>query len=382
MPPPPFALVLLLLSLAGSALLLWAAWLIRRRAKAHDRAAPDPAPAISLLKPLYGAEPRLRDNLFTALDQVYAGAFEMVCGVASADDPAVAVARALRARLVVDPRRWGSNAKVSNLVNIAAHARYDTIVIADSDMAVPRDYLARLAGALAQPGVGAVTCLYVGRGDAGFWSRLVAAGIDSHFLPSAEIGLATGLGHPCMGSTIALRRATLEAIGGLAAFADTLADDHAIGAAVRATGQRVVVPTMVLVHGCAETGPAALIRQELRWNATIARLDPAGSIGSIVLHPLPLALIAWLGGGGALAVGMVVLALIARGAVSLAAAALDPGRRSRRARLAGLALIPLRDLLSFGLFLTSFAVRSVDWRGTSLNLGHRGRLTAPEDQNT
>jgi len=372
---PPLAL-----SFTGSALLLWAARLMRRRAAARDPAPPQPAPAISLLKPLHGAEPQLRANLASALNEDYPGAIEMICGVARADDPAAAVARALPVRLVIDPRPWGSNAKVSNLANIAVAATHDILVLADSDMAVPRDYCARLTGALAEPGIGAVTCLYVGRGDTGFWSRLVAAGIDSHFVPASEIGLATGLGHPCMGSTIALRRETLEAIGGFAAFADTLADDHAIGAAVRATGARVAVPAMVLVHGCAETSFAALVRQELRWAATIAGIDPAGHAGSIVLHPLPLAILGWLIGGGTAGAAAVLLALVARAAVSLAAARLDFAGRNARQRLAGLALIPLRDLLSFGLFVASFAVRSVDWRGTSLNLGRDGALSPRKDQ--
>lgn len=380
--PSLASLLPLVMSLVGSGLLLWAAWLMRRRAAAIDPGAPQPAPSISLLKPLYGAEPRLADNLGSALDQDYPGPVEVICGLADAHDPAAAVVRSLPVRLVVDPRRWGRNAKVSNLANIAAAASHDMIVLADSDMAVPRDYFTRLAGTLAQPGVSAVTCLYVGRGDAGFWSRLVAAGIDSHFVPASEIGLATGLGHPCMGSTIAMRGETLTAIGGFAAFADVLADDHAIGAAVRATGQRVAVPAMVLVHGCTEASFAALVRQELRWNATIAGIDPVGYAGSIVLHPLPLAILGWLIGGGAAGALAVALALAARGAASLAATRLDFSGRSWRDRLTALVLVPLRDLLSFTLFLASFAVRSVDWRGTSLNLGRQGRLAAREDQDT
>jgi len=380
--PSLVSLLPLAMSLAGSGLLLWAAWLMRRRAAASDPAAPCPAPAISLLKPLHGAEPRLRENLASALDQDYPGAVELICGVADPGDPAATVARSLPVRLVADSRRWGRNAKVSNLANVAAVANHDTIVLADSDMVVPRDYFTRLAGTLSQPGVGAVTCLYVGRGDGGFWSRLVAAGIDSHFVPATEIGLASRLGHPCMGSTIALTRETLAAIGGFAAFADALADDHAIGAAVRAAGQRVTVPAMVLVHGCAEASFAALAKQELRWNATIAGIDPAGYAGSVVLHPLPLAILAWLIGGGWAAGLAALLALLARGAVTLAAAQLDFRGRPWRDRLMSLALVPLRDLLSFGLFLASFGVRSVDWRGTSLNLGRRGRLIAREDQNT
>lgn len=379
-----------LASAIGSAMLLWAAALILRRAGARDPAAPSPAPAISILKPLYGAEPRLFDNLASTLRQEsYPAAVEMICGVSSADDPAIGIVQRLRdepsaipVRLVIGERRPWANAKITNLARIAAEAQHEMLVLADSDMMVPPDYLARLAGVLAQPGVGAVTCLYVGRGDAGFWSRLVAAGIDSHFLPASEIGLATGLANPCMGSTIALRRTTLDAIGGFAAFADVLADDHAIGAAVRATGQKVVVPALVLVHACAEPSLGALIRQELRWNATIAGIDRAGYAGSVVLHPLPLALMAWLAGGGTAAASLALLAIAARGAVLLGASGIDPFNRPPRDRLAALMLIPVRDLLSFCLFLTSFVVRTVDWRGAGLKLDGSGRLAPRKDIET
>lgn len=379
------ASLLLLLSLIGSVLLLVAAWLIFRRAAAVDPRAAD-APAVSLLKPLHGAEPRLADNLATALEQDYPGSIEMLCGVARADDPAAAAVGSLQARfpaaelrLIVDPRRRGANAKVANLSNILAAARHDVLVLADSDMAVPRDYVARLVGMLDRPGTGAVTCLYVGRGDTGFWSRLVAAGIDTHFLAATTIGLATGLGKPCMGSTIALRRETLAEIGGFARFADALADDYAIGEAIRATGRNVAVPAMVLTHACAETSLADVIRQELRWNATILGIDPGGYAGSIMLHPLPLALLALVTGGGAGAAGAVVVAIAARASVAVAAARLDVAERSRRDRLTPILLIPLRDLISFGIFVAAFVARSVDWRGADIRLGRKGRISAPRD---
>jgi ceramide glucosyltransferase len=380
------ASLLLLLSLIGSVLLLWAAWLIRRRATAVDPQGTVDVPAVSLLKPLHGAEPRLADNLATTLAQDYPGRIEMLCGVAGVDDPAIAAVDALRAgfpaaelRLIVDPRRWGANAKVSNLINIMAEARHDVLVLADSDMVVPRDYVARLVGVLDQPGTGVVSCLYVGRGDGGFWSRLVAAGIDTHFVPATMIALATGLGQPCMGSTIALRRDTLAGIGGFARFADTLADDYALGEAVRATGRKVVVPAMVLTHACAETGLAQVVRQELRWNATILGIDPAGYTGSIILHPLPLALIAFAAGGGMVAAGATLLALAARASVALATARLDAPERSAGHGFAPLLLIPMRDLLSFAMFVTAFVARSVDWRGADIKLGRKGRISVPED---
>lgn len=377
---------LLILSPTGSVLLLWAAWLIRRHSFAVDPRRTADAPAVSILKPLHGAEPRLADNIATALAQDYPGRIEMLCGVARMDDPAVAAVEALgadfpatRPRLIVGRKRWGANAKVSNLANIMAEARHDVVVFADSDMAVPRDYLSRLVGVLDAPGTGAATCLYVGRGDAGFWSRLVAAGIDTHFVPGAMIALATGFGRPCMGSTIALRRETLREIGGFARFADTLADDYAMGAAVRGTGRKVAVTAMMLTHACSETTFARAVRQELRWSATILRIDPAGYTGNFILHPLPLALIAWASGGGPVAAGAALLALAARASVALATARLDAPSRSARDRFAPIWLIPLRDLFSFGIFIAAFFARSVDWRGANVKLGSKGQGSTSRD---
>ena len=119
---------------------------------------------------------------------------------------------------------------------MAQVARYPVIVAADSDVAVGPDYLSTLAATLTQPGVGAVTCLYRGLPSSGFWSRLAAMAVHDHFLPTTILGLALGLARPCLGATIALSRETLSRIGGFETVANQLADDYAIGKAVREAG--------------------------------------------------------------------------------------------------------------------------------------------------
>ena len=155
----------------------------RRSAKAGGLALPAATTGVTVLKPLYGDEPRLYDNLSTVLAQDYRGPTEVIFGVASTADPAAAVANALiaaypdrRLRLVVDARRHGRNGKVSNLINMVQHATEPVIVLADSDMSVGPDYLGRVVAALAEPGVGAVTCLYRGLSLPNLWSRLAACG--------------------------------------------------------------------------------------------------------------------------------------------------------------------------------------------------------------
>lgn len=363
------------MSLIGSALLSWAVWLFRVPPPRPVRGSS--WPSVTILKPLHGAEPQLAANLATYLEQDYPAPVQWLFGVQRGDDPAIAVVEALRRAwpsrdlaLVLDPRAHGTNAKVCNLINLHEQTRHDVVVISDSDMVVDPDYLARLVSALDQPGIGAVSCLYRGRADAGIWSTLVAMSIDLHFLPSTLIGLGTGLAQPCMGSTIAMRATTLAQIGGFRAVCDILADDYAIGGAVRALGLKVAVSRQLITHACAEPSLAALVRHELRWSATIAGIDPGGFAGSVVLHPLPFALAA--------------LAILGGHPWTWAAVALAVGvRAAMLARLGGrpatrFLLIPVRDMLSFGLFLATFFVRSVDWRGHRLTIDG-GRIVAASE---
>jgi ceramide glucosyltransferase len=361
------AIPFLLLALAGIAYTILAAVTVGRFDRAPQPPAVAPEP-VSLLKPLYGAEPRLAENLASFLDQDWDAPVEMVAGVQRADDPAIAVARALgpQIRLVIDPTAHGANAKVGNLINMAPAASYDLIVLSDSDMAAPRDYLARVAAALAQPGVGAVTCLYRGRGDAGFWSDMAAMAISYNFLPSVLVARANGTHEPCMGSTIALRRATLDRIGGFAPFADMLADDAAIGQAVNALGLRVACPRLILDHGCVEASLADLMRHELRWAATVRGVDPRGYLGLGLTYPVAWALLAV---PFAPAAGLVIMA------VAMMARLFLVGRVDR---LAGVASgrrrwLIVRDCLSFVVFILSFSVRSVEWRGARLNMARDGQ---------
>jgi len=369
---------LVLLAGAGSLYMLASAVLLRRFF-ADARAMPPSAAAVTLLKPLHGAEPRLAENLASFLDQRHDGPIQVVCGVQRADDPAIATVEALvgrgtaRVDLVLDPTRHGANGKIANLINMSPHAAHDVLILSDSDIAVNVDYLASVLAALGATGVGAVTCLYRGRGDAGFWSRVAAAGLDWQFLPGAVVGLATGAARPCMGSTIALSRATLERIGGFAAFADVLADDHAIGAAVRGQGLAVAVPPMLVVHGCDERSLAALWRHEVRWARTVRAVTPGAAFAaSVVTYPLPIALLG-LPFAPLPALTAAGIALGARLVVALTVARIAGNRPT------ALLLLPLRDCLSLAVFVASFVTRSVDWRGARLTIGGDGRMTVPTE---
>ncbi len=338
-------------------------------------------PGVTVLKPLHGAEPELHRNLATVLRQDYAGPVQVIFGVGDSADPAAAVVRQLKAEnpeaaieLMVDARQHGHNGKVSNLINMAEHAQHEVLVLADSDMIVGPDYLARLVSALRAPGVGAVTCLYRGVALPNVWSRLSAQWIDQHFLPNVLVGLALGLAKPCFGSTIALRRETLDRIGGFAAFKDVLADDYAVGDAVRKLGLTVAVPKgLVLGHLCAAESPGAVLRQELRWARTIRSVDPAGFAGSLVTHPVPLATIAVFSSHfAALALVLLAIAVASRLLLWLLIS------QFIRMRPKGLILGPVRDYAAFLIFVLSFWPGSIDWRGHRFALRPDGTLASPD----
>src|SRR5258708_7771043 len=130
----------------------------------------------------------------------------------------------------------GTNLKISNLINMMTVARHPILVVADSDMRVPPDYLDQVVAELEQPGVGLATCLYVGRPAATLWSRLGAQFINHGFLPSVLVGALIRPWPGCFGATLALHRETLRQIGGFQRFRDQLADDYRLGAAVVEAG--------------------------------------------------------------------------------------------------------------------------------------------------
>ncbi|WP_287091326.1 bacteriohopanetetrol glucosamine biosynthesis glycosyltransferase HpnI, partial [Methylobacterium sp.] len=256
-------------------------------------------PSVTVLKPLCGLEPNLYANLETVLRQDYAGPVQILFGVQRTTDPAIGVVERLqqaypdaRIDLVIDSRQHGSNRKVSNLINMAEAIAHDVVVLADSDMVVGPDYLERLVAELSQDGVTGVTCLYHGvPAYRGLYDQLSTLAIDTQFLPNVVMGLSLGLAKPCFGSTVAFTRASLEAVGGFRTFRNDLADDYAIGAALRGLGGRVAIPSFTIGHTSVDTDLAGLWRHELRWNRTIRTVDPAGYAGSIVTHAFPLALL-------------------------------------------------------------------------------------------
>ncbi|SEE99211.1 ceramide glucosyltransferase [Burkholderia sp. WP9] len=332
---------------------------------------------VSVLKPLCGAEPRLYENLATFCEQTHSH-FQILFGVSSPDDAAIPVVRRLQAaypdrdiELAIDSRVHGCNLKVSNLINLVERSKYDIIVIADSDIAVNSDYLRTVSAPLADAGVGVVTCLYVAQSVGGFWPRLGALFINEWFAPSVRVAHAVGSRRFGFGATLALRRTTLERIGGFAVLKDCLADDYWLAEHVRNLGLRTVLSPVMVATDVIEPTFASLWLRETRWLRTIRSVNQPGFASLIITFATP-----WIVAGAWLALDFRsgelasahpwgATALAVNSAIGVAARIVlhARGARDSHSFWRDLPLVPLRDTLLALQWLAGAFGSHVVWRG-------------------
>ena len=335
-------------------------------------------PGVTILKPLCGAEPQLYECLHSFCSQAWPQ-LQIVFGVRDAADPAVAVVRRLQHEfpgldlaLVLDGTHHGSNAKVSNLINIMAIAKHDYLIIVDSDIRVAPGYVRGVVAPLLDEAVGIVTCPYVGRPLPDLWSQLGAQFINGWFVPSVFVAALFGSRAFAFGATIALRRKVLDAIGGLPAIADQLADDYRLGELTRELGLRTVLSNVVVETVVEERSLQDLIGHELRWLRTIKAVRPIGYSLAFVTFALPVALL------GALVSGLARPALLALAVTTLLRLVMHlfwsaAGDRSIWIRLW---VVPLHDCVLFAVWCWGFLGQRVHWRQTSFHLAQDGSVYA------
>jgi ceramide glucosyltransferase len=380
-----------LLTVAGVAYMTIALWGARDYVRRLRQRAQEPAfaPPVTLLKPLKGVDPRMYAGLASHCRQVYAAPFELIFGVTSLDDPAVAEIEILRAefpqvaiQLIECPLRLGTSGKLSNLVQMLPHASHQHVIINDSDIFVSEHYLTGVMrcfrGEADQKPVGMVTAPYIGHTGAGgrdttVWAKLEALGISTDFMAGVltarklEGGIRFGLG-----STLAMTRPALAAAGGLEPLVEYLADDYEMGKRIANAGFRVEL--------CGETVettvPGYNLRHfwdhQMRWARSTRDSRRHGYVGLGVTYCIPWALVTVVASGGALwSFSLLTLAVLARVSVALT---VGVGLLRDEQVLRDLWLLPLRDVLGLIVWIWSFAGDTVVWRGETFRL-RDGRIT-------
>jgi len=377
--------VCLAVSLGALGYLLLAIFCVSRLPpNSHDPSAL--VPALTVLKPLCGDEPRLREALLSFCTQDFPAPLQIIFGVRSPTDTALPIARELKAEhpeldieIVVDPRVYGPNFKASNVINMMPFAKHGVIVVSDSDIIIPPDSLRMIAARFAASDASIVSALYRGAPvDADNWvSQLGSLYIDAYYLPAAAVdGVTFGVTN-CYSPLLALRRDFVaNDLDDFRAIVTAIGDDAHIGRIALARGRRIELAPFMVLTTIPETRIEKLLLHELRWQRTTRALRPVGHVAMIFTHALPVALIAVLMHPGA-ATALLFGSIAALRAVLLAVVEARVGRAAT-AKTPTPWFLMLREFLYFGVWVWSFANRKIVYRGRKLRVRPGARIFADD----
>ncbi len=368
------------------ALCIWSARAFRKSVPPPDNF----TPPVSILKPLRGTDPDIYSAFRSHCLQDYPE-YEIIFGVSDPQDPAAELVKQLQAefpnraiRLVICPKALGTNMKVSSLVQMLPLARYEYLIVNDSDIRVPPDYLRRVLGAF-KPGssaaatavppaaakpalesseqrpIGMVTCLYRGIAGKTIGSHLESVGISTDFIPGALAARELEGIHFGLGSTLAFPRSALQTIGGFEALVDYLADDFELGKRIAAAGYQVEFADVVVDTHVPDYSLGSFFEHQLRWGRSTRHSRRLAYNGLVFTFGVPWAILALLLAQGA-PWGWALLG--ATLAVRLAmAATVGLGVLHDRQLLSDFWLIPLRDVTALIVWIGSYTGRTIAWRG-------------------
>src|SRR6266699_1929439 len=335
------------------------------------------AAPISVLKPVRGLDPNTYENYASFCRQDYPE-FEILFAVSDSSDPALPIVQRLiedfpgrPIRVIVVEDRLGPNSKVSNLCRLAREARHDLLVITDSDVRVDPEYLRSIASMFRDPKVGAVTAPYRGIDNLQFVAAMDCVGSSAAFCGAALVARELEGVKFMMGSTMATTKRLLAEIGGFEQMVDLHSDDYELGRRLADRGYRIeFLPGPVWMAFPSQT-LGAYLRHELRWAIGIRNIRPGGHFGMLFTHGLPWAIAAaCVAPSAAIAEAYIGAYFVLRFAMAWTVGVWglrDPILRRR------FWVLPVRDLLSFFIWVASFGVNQIEWRGAAFTL-EKGRM--------
>lgn len=339
-------------------------------------------PWVSILKPIAGLDEGLRENLESFAELDYP-AYEILFGVASADDPALPVVQdflaahpGLSARLVrTTPASSATpNPKVAQLIDLTKKARGSVLVVSDANVRVPKSYLHGLVGELLRPGVGLVSSVITGAHARSLGALLESAQLGAYVAPAVISAQDLGGRAITVGKSMAMRRADLERVGGWECVASVLAEDDVLGQRFDEMGFAVRVCLDPIENPTGEVSLLRTLERHTRWAKMRRSIVPACFALEPLLSPLLIAAAVAVMAPGQLALRALALALALQVGFAFLA------HRALRARSALLlaALEPARCALLLACWLLACAGRRVSWRGHGFTLG-RGSQLVPID---
>jgi ceramide glucosyltransferase len=337
-------------------------------------------PGVTILKPLRGLEKNQQKNLRSACLQDYPE-FEVIFSVQDPNDPVIPLLREIqrefgseKASVVIGNCQAGTNGKVNNLIGALNRARYEILVISDSDVCLEPDYLKAITPPLADPDVGCACTLYKATSADRWFEKMEMLTFNADFIPGVIFARVTGAAKFCLGSSMALRRSCLKQMGGFEAFSDYFVEDYEMGRRLRASGKKIAIAPYFIHIVIDLESPLHWWNHQIYWDQKTRAANPVGFFATVLVRSIPFALFFALS-RSADALGLMVLV----GAIGLrlvtAAGILGWGLRDMEG-LKSLALLPLRDLFAFASWLLALMKKTVVWRGSEFTLTRDGRLVS------
>lgn len=335
-------------------------------------------PPLTVLKPVRGVDDRAYDCWVSCCNQDYPD-YEIIFGVRDSNDPAIKLVEQLKTefperkiKLIISDNTIGVSAKVSNLNNMLPFASHEILVLSDSDIYVPKEYLSSVVKPLVDEKIGVVTCLYRAIGSTNFAALMETLGITGEFTLGVLVARQLEGVKFALGSTIATRKEVLNKIGGFAAIADYLSDDFLIGKLAANAGYKVYISNCIVETVLPNYHLSDLIKHQIRWARGTKFSRPSGYMGLLFTFTTALSLLlvgcffssvlAWL-------VALIALAIRFLAAWLVGGVWVGDKRLQRY-----FYLLPIRDLFSFLVWLFSFLGNTVYWRGDRFRLAVGGRL--------
>jgi ceramide glucosyltransferase len=341
-------------------------------------------PPVTILKPVCGLEKNHKESLRSACMQDYPE-YQVVFAVQDPKDPVVSLLEEIQAEfgservsIAVENRQAGPNKKINNLLGALPRARYDTLVMNDSDVRLKPDYLKTIVPPLFDSGVGCACTLYRATCGDRWFEKMELLTLNADFIPSVIFADVTGFSKFCLGSSLAIRRTSLEKIGGLEALVDYLPEDYEIGRRLWTSGQRVALVHYFVDIVISLKSFSEWWLHQSYWDQMTRAARPVGFFATFVIRSVPFALVfvalrlgdawGWAVLGAALAIRLATAGVIMGWGIS------------DREGVRSLVLLPLRDLAAFVSWFLTFVKRTVIWRGTELTLTRKGRVTTREQR--
>ena len=339
-------------------------------------------PPVTILKPVYGLEKDLRANIRSTCAQDYP-AFEVVLSVQRLDDEAIPLLQEIqrefgsnRVTVAVEQCYAGPNGKINNLIGGLKHARHDVLVISDSDVQLRPDYLKTIVAPLADPNVGYVCTLGKAVKADTWFEKMELLTINADLTPNMAFAIVTGAAQFCLGASTAIRRGTLDQIGGLGSLAHYLVEDYEMGQRVLATGKKMVIlPYFVEMVVDLKT-PRHWWNHLVYWDQNNRAARPGALFSTVLIRPIPFAfLFALLTLGSSLGLTVLGMALVVR--LATATVIMRWGLHDR-AGVRCLPLLVIRDIAALASWFLAFTKQTTIWRESEFILTHDGRLVRQE----